>query len=170
MFFRQMTRFSVMFILLMVAAVLAGCSFISQAPPPLSSNPLGPTDVFSSRSEGEDGIVIETQGYTKGYIPGEEASLNFNVHNGSQQAWQTRYCLQLLSKESVLTTLISDQFSLQPGEGFGTVIAFNVPSDLTSGAYGLALVIPNRSASITTIQVGNGPEVPGGDWAEPRCP
>lgn len=78
------------------------------------------------------------------------------LHNGSQDVWQGRYCIQLVDHQSVVATLKRGEFSVQPGEDWRMQESICFPDGLSDGVYGLALVIPEHLSSVKTIQVGEG--------------
>jgi len=128
------------------------------------------TDPFSSRTEDENGIVVEWSGFTHGHQPGEGSAFVLVLRNGSQDVWRGRYCIQLLDRQSVVATLKRGEFSLQPGKDWGMQETIHFPDGLSEGAYGLALVLPGRLSSVATIQVGKGTDAYSGTWPEPTCP
>jgi hypothetical protein len=119
--------------------------------------------------EGGEGIVVEWSGYAHGHQPGEEATFELALRNQGQDVWKGRSCIQLLDRHSVATTLTQEAFSLQPGEGLTRQVPIRFPDDLAEGTYGLALIIPGRLSSVTTIQVGNEGDTYVGPWPEPVC-
>jgi len=128
------------------------------------------TDTFFSRSEDENGVVVEWSGFARGHQPGEGSAIKLVLHNGSQDVWQGSYCIQLLDRQSVAATLKRGEFSLQPGKDLGMQETIHFPDGLSEGAYGLALVIPGQLSIGETIQVGNETSSYGGTWPEPDCP
>jgi len=128
------------------------------------------TDPFFSRSEDENGIVLEWSGFTGGHQPGEGSAIKLVLHNGSQDVWQGSYCIQLLDPQSIVATLKQGEFSLQPGKDWGMQETILFPDDLSGGDYGLVLVIPGQLSIGETIQVGNGTDTYSGTWPEPGCP
>jgi len=149
-----------------LALLTAGCA----APAEVNEQGGNLTDPFSSRTEYENGIVVEWSGYAHGHQPGEESAFELVLRNGSQDVWQGRYCIQLLDRQSVVATLKRGEFSLQPGKHRGTRELIHFPDGLSEGAYGLALGIPGRLSSVETIQVGKGTGAYSGTRPEPICP
>ena len=149
-----------------LALLIAGCA----APVEVKEQGGNLTDPFSSRTEGENGVVVEWSGFTHGHQPGEGSAFVLVLRNGSQDVWQGRYCIQLLDRQSVVATLKRGEFSLQPGKDWGMQETIHFPDGLSEGAYGLALVIPGRLSSVETIQVGKGTGAYSGTWPEPTCP
>jgi hypothetical protein len=145
--------------------LIAGCA----APAEVKEQGTNLTDPFSSRSEGENGIVVEWSGYTHGHQPGKGSAFALMLRNGSQDVWQGRYCIQLLDRQSVVATLKRREFSLQPGKDWHTQESIHFPDGLSEGAYGLALAIPGRLSSVVTIQVGRGTGAYSVTWPEPTC-
>jgi hypothetical protein len=146
--------------------LIAGCS----APAEVKEQGGNLTDPFSSRTEGEKGIVVEWNGYTDGHQAGEGSAFELVLRNGSQDVWQGYYCIQLLDRQSVVATLKRGEFSLQPGTYWVLQEVIHFPDGLSEGAYGLALVIPGRLSSVETIQIGKGTGAYSGAWPEPTCP
>jgi len=127
------------------------------------------TEPFSSRIERGDGAAVVWSGYAQGHRPGEESTFEITLHNGSQETWSGRYCIQLLDRHSALAALTQEEFSLQAGESWSGQVVVRFPDDLAEGAYGLALIIPGCFSSVTTIQVGNESDTYVGPWPEPLC-
>jgi hypothetical protein len=144
--------------------IVVGCA----GPTKVQGQEGNPTDPFSSRMEGRDGTIVEWSGYAQGHRPGKESAFELTLYNGSQEPWQGRYCLQLLDRHAAAATFTLEGFSLQPGESWFRQVP--IRDDLAEGAYGLALIIPGRLSSVTTIQVGEESESYGGPWPEPVCP
>ncbi|MEA3439453.1 MAG: hypothetical protein U9R58_04145 [Chloroflexota bacterium] len=128
------------------------------------------TDPFFSRSEDENGLVVEWSGFARGHQAGEGSAIKIVLHNGSQDVWQGSYCIQLLDPQSIVATLKQGEFSLQPGKEWGMQETIHFPDDLSDGDYGLALVIPGQLSIGATVQVGNETSAYGGTWPEPDCP
>jgi hypothetical protein len=170
----------IIFTLALLAALIAGCgpSPESPSPAPPESSLLQPqegvetipTDQFSFRSESEDGTLVEARSFTSGYRPGDEFTYFLDAHNGGDDTWDVYYCLLLLDEEGIVANLAEEEFTLQPGEGFGTMLVARYPAGIPEGAYGLALVIPDRSASITVVHLGDDQIGSGGPFPEPTCP
>jgi len=158
-------RFWSALLLVVLAMVIAGCA----APADVKEQWDDLTDPFSSRAESEDGIVVEWSGLTRGHQPGGESAFVLMLRNGSHDAWQGRYCIQLLDSQSVVATLKRGEFSLQPGKDWGMQETIRFPDVLSEGTYGLALVIPERLSSVVTIRVGTGTGAHNGTWPVPTC-
>ena len=148
-----------------LALLIAGCA----APTKKNEQGGNLTDPFTSRIEGENGIVVEWSGDTHGHQSGEESAFELVLRNGSQNVWQGRFCIQLLDCQSVVASLKRGEFSLQPGEYWATQALIHFPDGLAEDAYGLALVIPGRLSNVVTIQVGSGTGAHSGSWSEPTC-
>jgi hypothetical protein len=149
-----------------LALIVVGCA----GPAKVQRQEGNPSDPFSSRMEGREGTIVEWSGYAQGHRPGKESTFDLVLYNESQDARQGRYCIQLLDRHSVVATLTQEGFSLQPGESWSRQVPIRFPDDLTDGAYGLALIIPGRLSSVTTVQVGTESDAPDGPWPEPICP
>jgi hypothetical protein len=160
--------------LLVFVLLSSGCmpaAFVPTMTPAADGVQLFPSNEFYEKMEGEDGILIEFRGFSRGFYPGDEAAYQFEAHNLGSTAWSPRYCLLLLSEEGIAANLEAGEFTLQPGEGFGSQIIVEFPEDLLPGSYGLAFTIPDRTSLVTTIQIGAGEfETPPGFWPEPVCP
>ncbi len=128
-------------LLMIVTALLAvGCSTSAGAP----QAPAEPErESFSARRESEDGAVVAWSGYVEGYEPGAEADFDVSITNETDQTWDGRYCLQLMSNEQpmVLATLEQRPFTLASGVGFSDTLTVQFPEVLDDGAYGLSLVV-----------------------------
>ena len=158
-------RFWSALLLVVLAMVIAGCA----APADVKEQWGDLTDPFSSRTEGENGIVVEWSGFTHGHQPGEGSAFVLVLRNGSHDVWQGRYCIQLLDSQSVVATLKRGEFSLQPRKDWGMQETIRFPDVLSEGTCGLALVIPGRLSTVETIQVGKGTGAHNGTWPAPTC-
>jgi hypothetical protein len=145
--------------------LFAGCSLPTQDPGIL------PPDPFSARAEGEDGIVVEWSGNSRGHLPGGESEFDLQMVNMSEQPWSGEYCFQLVDLHGVVETYKQANFSLLPGEGFSTKIQTNFSEELAEAPYGLMLIIPGRLANTVTIYVGNSHGQTAGPWpTQAECP
>jgi hypothetical protein len=130
------------------------------APTPMTET----REPFAATRQSEDGAIVGWSGYTEGYEPGAEASLDITIKNETEDSWEGRFCLQLLDRQmpQVITTLEQRPFTLEPGVGFSDQITVRFPEDLSQGAYGLSLAV-RRSAGpmvdLVQIQVGESNEV-----------
>ena len=150
--------------LIVVGCLLAGCA------QKIQDQDL-PVDPFSTRVEGEDGILVAWNGNSHGHRPGSEARFDFSFSNNSPETWTGEYCLLLLNTDGVVTTFGQADFSLQPGEGDSTSLQTNFPEDLVESPYGLALVIPGRLENTVTIYVGGARGESVATWpAQVGCP
>ncbi len=140
--------------LLFTLAVLlaAGCG-ARATPTPKSPRP------FSARRESEGGAVVAWSGDTRGYEPGDDASIGITIENQTDQDWRGRYCLNLMGGQShqVIATLEQRTFELSPGVGFSDTITVQLPEGLDAGAYGLSLAVRRPGGAmvdLVPIQVG----------------
>lgn len=157
--------------LMIVSLTLAGCSAIPSSNSNRQSDAAtGLQNAFNMSQKGEEGTQVGLVGYTVGYQPGETYRLEFTLNNASSNTWQGSYCFQLLSQEGIEATLVQNDFNLQAGQGFTRDVNLRIPQDLEDGPYGLALVIPERSTSVTTIWVGQETNTQAGPWAQAQCP
>lgn len=150
-----------------LSILLVGC-VPSQEPPPPSQ--VVSKDPFSIRAQGEDGILMELSGNSRGHFSGAESAFDLRFVNQGQSTWMGEFCLQLVDLSGVVTTFEQSEFSLEPGEALSNPIHLVMPEDLAEGAYGLGLVVTERWANITTIYLGEGTDGAVGPWAEPVCP
>lgn len=146
-----------------MALSAAGCSTVA-------AQTLAPHDPFTARMNGGEGIVVELKGYAHGHQAGGEAHFELALRNDGDDAWQGRYCLVLVDQNGPVATFAADSFSLQPGAGDARTIDTRLPESLADGCYGLALVLPDRLASVTTVTVGEGDGPCGEPWPAPECP
>lgn len=157
--------------LLIVSLAAAGCSSL---PVSQDNQPSGPAaglqNAFSLSQKGEEGTQVGLVGYTVGYQPGQTYTLVFTLNNASSAPWIGSYCLQLLSREGIEATLEQNEFNLQAGQGFTRDLDLQIPENIEAGPYGLALVIPERSTSVTTIWVGQETNAQAGPWPQAECP
>lgn len=155
-----------LFVLLFATGIsLARCVGSQEFPPQNLSR-----DPFSIRSQGEDGVLMELSGNSRGHVPGGESAFDLRLVNQGQVTWSGEYCVQLVDKSGVLTTFEQSDFSLEPGEALLQPLRLIFSNDLPEGAYGLGLVISERWANITTIYLGDGMDQAAGPWVEPVCP
>jgi hypothetical protein len=143
--------------------LLSGCAQPAEAP---GASP----DPFSARVEGEDGLLIEWSGDSRGHRPGGEAHFDLQMVNNSQDLWGGEYCFLLVDLEGAVAAFDQANFSLQPGEGYSTILRTNFPADLVEGPYGLMLIIPGRLANTVTIYVGDSHGQSAGPWPGAECP
>jgi len=125
---------------------------------------------FSVDMMGEDGAGVSWQGDTDGYRPGAAETMHLTIDNSTGQAWNGRFCVQLLEPmpSSVVIPLAEQEFSLESDGGFSQDLRVELPADLTSGIHGLALVVHEPTGSIVDVipvQVEEGEREPfQGDW------
>lgn len=125
---------------------------------------------FTVRVLGYPTSTMEFSGNTRGHRPGEESTFVLTLQNDSGTVWEWWYCVELLSRESVVAELARQEFVLQDGESRTEELEIYFPEYLEADAYGLAIVVPERFGSTKTIYVGEGvDEVEGASWADPRC-
>jgi hypothetical protein len=152
-----------MLVWLIFGLLLSACEQPAQVPD-ISLDP------FSARAEGEDGLLVEWSGNSRGHLPGGESRFNLQMVNNGQDPWNGNYCFLLVDLEGVVATFEQANFSLQPGEGQSTVLQTNFPADLAEGPYGMALIIPERMANTVTIYVGDSHGQIAGPWPQVECP
>ena len=164
MFSKARGRIAVLILIwLTFGLLLSSCAQLAQVPDI-------PPDPFSARAEGEDGLLVEWSGDSRGHRPGGESWFDLQMVNNSQHPWSGEYCFLLVDLEGVLATFEQANFSLQPGEGFSTTLRTNFPADLAEGPYGMMLIIPGRLANTVTIYVGDSHGQSAGPWAQAECP
>ena len=119
---------------------------------------------------GGDGAKVSWRGYADGYEPGTAETMQLTISNGTSQAWDGRFCVQLLEPmpSLVVIPLAEQEFSVASGGGFTQDVRVELPADLTPGTHGLALVVHEPSGPVTDVlpvQVGEGENEPfQGDW------
>jgi uncharacterized membrane protein len=151
--------------LYLTGMLLTACTAPQDTPPPVSSR-----DPFSLRAEGEDGILLELSGNSRGHVPGSESAFDMRLVNRGQATWMGEYCLQLVDGSGVITTFEQGDFSLEPGEALSNPVRVVMPEEVEEGAYGLGVVITDRMSSTTTIYLGQDMGRSAGPYAEPVCP
>jgi hypothetical protein len=130
-----------------------------------------PQGSFTGRSERANGFQLEWSGSTTGYRPEEESLVQINLTNGSRDFWRDGYCILLLDRQGEIETLAREEFTLLSGTSLSRSITIKMPAGLAEDAYGLAFVIPDLMASVTTIWVGEpGDHTERIEWPEPNCP
>ena len=119
---------------------------------------------------GGDGAEVSWRGYADGYQPGNAETMHLTISNSTSQAWDGRFCVQLLEPmpSSVVIPLAEQEFSLEPDGGFTQDVRVELPADLALGVHGLALVVHKPGGPIVDVipvQVGEGENEPfQGDW------
>jgi hypothetical protein len=119
---------------------------------------------------GGDGAEVSWQGDTGGYQPGTAVTMHLTINNNTGQAWNGRFCVQLLEPvpSSVVILLAEQEFSLKSDGGFSQDVRVELPADLTLGIHGLALVVHEPGGPIVDVipvQVGEGEREPfQGGW------
>jgi hypothetical protein len=130
----------------------------------------GARQTFSVDMTGGDGARVSWQGYTDGLQPGTAETMHLAINNNTRQAWNGRFCVQLLEPmpSSVVIPLAEQEFSLESDGGFAQDARVELPAGLTPGIRGLALVVHEPSGPIVAVipvQVGEGEREPfQGDW------
>jgi len=140
-------------------------------------NPVyGPTPDVVERSpfrldiEAEDGTFVSLESYAEGFLSGTTETMHMAVKNNTDQTWTGRLCLQLLEPRpsSVVIPLAEQEFELESGGGFKRDVDVDLPADLSSGTYGLALVVHEPTGpgvGVIPVQVGEGEREPfQGEW------
>jgi hypothetical protein len=139
---------------LALLALLAACAQNDS-----STAALGGRHPFSVDVAGGDGAKVSWQGDTDAYQPGTAETMHLTIDNSTGQAWNGRFCVQLLEPmpSSVVIPLAEQEFSLESDGGFSQDVRVELPADLTSGIHGLALVIHKPTGPIVDVipvQVG----------------
>ena len=160
----MMKRFFLLFLLVILSG---GCARFE---PGQADDQEKRVEKFNMHMGNENSVQLSMQGYSSGYQPGGGADLLLEIRNGSSEPWEGQYCLQLVSHERIVKTFVNEQARLAPNDAQSRTVKLEIPAELAPGAYGLALVIPDRSTSITTIKVATEMGTMKGDWARPTCP
>jgi len=158
-----------------VLSLLAACPQTDNATPNVAEH-----SPFSLDIQGGDGTTVSLDGYSDGYQAGKTETMRLAVKNNTGQPWNGRVCVQMLEPvpSIVVISLAQEEFDLPSGSGFERDIAGDLPADLSSGTYGLALVIhtpTGPATSVTSVHVGDGQRQPfHGEWpwtvAVEACP
>jgi hypothetical protein len=161
--------------LLGLALLLSSCAPANQPSiraleQPAQTQTLVNPDPFVTTMQGEDGILVELRGDTRGHLPGAVSTFLLDVHNETGETWEGSYCLQLVDRTGVVETLAAEAFSLQSEQGFGTLLNARFPEDLSEEAYGLTLIFPDRFETVTKVYVGENMTADGGPWPQGACP
>jgi hypothetical protein len=125
---------------------------------------------FSVDLNGAEGARVSWQGYSDGYRPGTAQTMHLAIDNHTDQAWNGRFCVQLLEPmpSSVVISLAEQEFSLESDAGFVRDVQVELPANVRLGIRGLALVVHEPTGSIVNVipvQVGEGEGEPfHGDW------
>jgi hypothetical protein len=146
---------------LLVIFLLAGCVGV---PVPAVSTGTDPTlavelttNPFTSRAEGADGIINEWSGNAGEHRPGEVSTFDLLLDNQSEDLWEGRYCIFLLSPEWLLQEMVRGDFVLEQGAASEQIVELAFPDDLAPGGYGLALIVQRPAGptiQLTSIEVG----------------
>jgi hypothetical protein len=136
-----------------------------------SSTPAsGERHPFSVDMAGADGAKVSWQGDSGGYRPGTAATMHLAIDNDTGQAWNGRFCVQLLEPmpSSAVIPLAEQEFSLETDGGLTQDVQVELPAGLTLGIHGLALVVHEPAGPIVEVipvPVGEGEGEPfHGDW------
>ncbi len=119
---------------------------------------------------GEDGTFVSWESYTEGFLPGTRETMHLAAKNNTDQTWNGRLCVQLLEPQpsTEVIPLTEQEFELESGGGFERDVDVDLPSDLSSGTYGLALVVHQPTGpvvDVVPVQVGEGEqEAFQGEW------
>jgi hypothetical protein len=125
---------------------------------------------FRVDTTGGDGARVSWQGYADDYQPGTAETMHLTIDNSTGQAWNGRFCVQLLEPmpSSMVISLVQQEFSLESDGGLAQDVRVELPADLTLGIHGLALVVHEPTGPIVEVipvQVGEGDREPfQGDW------
>lgn len=108
---------------------------------------------FTTHRETADGAQVSLSGFTDGYQPGDIASFDVTIDNGTGEIWEGRYCLELLAPDShkVLAILEQRPFTLEPGVGFSEVITVQLPTALQTGVYGLSFPVRKTEHAMVDV-------------------
>ena len=114
---------------------------------------------FSARAESGDGIIVSWSGYTNGYLPGKDDSVEITLENQTDQPWNGRFCILLKAglSPTVISTLVDQEFRLDSGTGFTDLVIFQIPETVEDGSYGLTLVVHKPVVPLVAhipIQIG----------------
>jgi len=148
-----------------ILSLLTGCGQINDSLPDVAER-----QPFRLDNMGEDGTQVSWEGYTDGYRSGSKETMHLAAQNNTDQPWDGRLCVQLLEPRpsSEVFPLTDLEFNLEPGCGFDRDVTVDLPTELSSGTYGLALVVHQPSGPIVDVipvQVGEGDRVPfQGEW------
>ena len=119
---------------------------------------------------GEDGTFVSWESYTEGFLPGTRETMHLAAKNNTDQTWNGRLCVQLLEPQpsTEVIPLTEQEFELESGGGFERDVDVDLPADLSSGTYGLALVVHQPTGPVVDVipvQVGEGEQEPfQGEW------
>jgi hypothetical protein len=156
---------------LFMTLLLSACEVFMPTPPPAPPVSLpASADPFNTRIEGEDGKVIELAGPSANLLPGSQAGYQLSIFNNSEELWEGSYCLILVDTDGFVTLLAEDHFSLSPRDGFGIHLPVTFPEDIPPARYGLSFIIPERWATVTTIDLGGTQRESAGPWPAVECP
>lgn len=146
-----------------VLGLLTACTAIQGPRPGAERHP------FSVHSASEDGAEFSWEAYSDGYRPGTTEMMRVAV-KATLQPWTGSFCLLLLEplpSAAVIPLAIRD-FYTGPGMWKEWDVDVDLPADLETGTYGLALVVHKPGgpvASVVPIWVGEGQREPfAGEW------
>jgi hypothetical protein len=115
------------------------------------------TNPFTSRTEGADGIINEWSGNASEHQPGEVSTFELLLENHSEDVWDGRYCIFLLSPDWLMQEMDGNDFVLEEGAAREQILELAFPEDLAPGGYGLALIVQRPAGptiQLTSIEVG----------------
>ena len=153
----KMTPFLVVLILLitLVTTILTACSTDQE----VTTSPLPFT---------LSGEYYELSGFTTGYAPGGTYEFKLAVFNDTDEEWQSNCYAFLVDTNGPILNIANIEFGLlHKGDKEDTFIRMTLPEDIEPGAYGFALLFPQKGTVTTTIYIGEEiPDEPVEPWQD----
>ena len=114
------------------------------------------------------GSYFELSGNNAIYAPNSTYDFNLTIRNDTEEEWKGNCTVFLIDKNRPLLDISNISINLlNKGDQESTVIKLVLPADIKPGAYGLALLFPDKGHLIQTIYVGdNISNEPVGPWPD----
>jgi len=114
------------------------------------------------------GSYFELTGNNAIYAPNATYDFNLTIRNDTEEEWKGNCYIFLIDKNGPLLDIADIDINLlNNGDQENTVIRLVLPANIKPGAYGLALLFPDKGQFIQTIYVGeNIPSEPAGPWPD----
>ena len=102
------------------------------------------------------GSYFELSGDNAIYSPNSTHDLNLTIRNDTEEEWKGNCTIFLIDKNGPLLDISNIGINLlNKGDQESNVIRLVLPADIKPGAYGLALLFPDKGHLIQTIYVGD---------------
>lgn len=106
------------------------------------------------------GSYFELSGNNVIYAPNSTYDFNLTIRNDAEEEWKGKCYVFLIDKNGPIMDISDIEINLlNKGDQESTVVRLILPEDIKPGAYGLALLFPDKGHFIKTIYIGeNNPQ------------